>query len=102
MYWNLEKMELRIVTAALLRMSRDSSADNMKPDDMEMRDHFLVFLRNSKCNLVFEKIRVLNIQMVLCNCIKRHALNMNVAHHRTSNLLSRARTGGKWTLPFCR
>src|SRR5271155_4197525 len=47
---NLANMELRIVTAALLKMYRISSANDMKPEDMEMRDHFLIFPKNGKCN----------------------------------------------------
>ena len=54
---NLANMELKIVTAALLKLYRVRPGVDMTSDDMEMTDHFLLVPKGGKCNLVFEKIK---------------------------------------------
>jgi len=50
-------MELKIVTAALLKLYRVRPGVDMTFDDMEMTDHFLLVPKGGKCNLVFEKMK---------------------------------------------
>jgi len=54
---NLANMELKIVTAALLKLYRVRAGVDMTSDDMEMTDHFLLVPKGGKCNLVFEKMK---------------------------------------------
>jgi hypothetical protein len=53
----LANMELKIVTAALLKLYRVRAGVDMTSDDMEMTDHFLLVPKGGKCNLVFEKMK---------------------------------------------
>jgi len=53
---NLAYMELKVTVATLLGKYQVSLAPDMQAHDMDMRDHFLIFPRGGKCNLVFEKI----------------------------------------------
>jgi cytochrome P450 len=54
---NLVNMELKIVTAALLKRYCVRLADGMRNDDMEMHHHFLVFSKAGNENyVVFSRI----------------------------------------------
>jgi cytochrome P450 len=53
---NLAYMELKVTVATLQGRYQVGLAPDMQAHDMDMRDHFLIFPRGGKCNLVFEKI----------------------------------------------
>jgi len=53
---NLANMELKIVTAALLKLYRVRPGVDMTSDDMEMTDHSLLVPKGGKCNLLFQRI----------------------------------------------
>jgi len=53
---NLAYMELKVTVATLLGRYQVRLASDMQPDDMEMRDHFLIFPKGEKCYLIFDSI----------------------------------------------
>src|SRR5271170_3517470 len=48
---NLAYMELKVTVATLIKSFSVRVGDDMKRDDMDMRDHFLIFPKGGKCNL---------------------------------------------------
>ncbi|KAI9871912.1 MAG: hypothetical protein M1830_002299 [Pleopsidium flavum] len=54
---NLALMELKIVTAAVLKRYTVSVGKAMRGDEMEMRDHFVLMPKAGRCELVFESVR---------------------------------------------
>jgi len=53
---NIAYMELKVVTAAILSKYQVEIAPDMQPDDMDQRDHFLIFPKGGKCNLAFRRL----------------------------------------------
>jgi cytochrome P450 len=53
---NLATMELKLITASLLRSYVVRAASTTTKDSMAMTDHFLVLPKGGKCELVFEKV----------------------------------------------
>jgi cytochrome P450 len=53
---NIAYMELKVATAAILSKYQVEIAPDMQPDDMDQRDHFLIFPKGGKCNLVFKAL----------------------------------------------
>ena len=51
---SLAIMELKLITAALLRSYKTSLAEGTTEDSMTMTDHFLVIPKGGKCKLIFE------------------------------------------------
>lgn len=54
---HLAMMELKMMTAALVRDYVVTVASSMKDSDMDMKDHFLVLPAGGKCKLVFTPLR---------------------------------------------
>lgn len=52
---NLAIMELKIITATLLRRFTVDAASTTTEDSMTMKDHFLVQPKGGRCDLVFSK-----------------------------------------------
>ena len=53
---NLAYMELKVTVATLIKSFTVRVGDDMKGDDMDMRDHFLIFPKGGKCDLVFDRV----------------------------------------------
>jgi cytochrome P450 len=51
----LAMMELKLVVATVMKQYDVSIAPDMKDDDMDMVDHFLIIPKGGKCNLLFHK-----------------------------------------------
>ncbi|RVX72168.1 hypothetical protein B0A52_04372 [Exophiala mesophila] len=51
---NLAMMELKMITATLLRRFRVKSPSTTTEESMSMKDHFLVIPKGGKCDLIFE------------------------------------------------
>lgn len=52
---NLAVMELKLITALLVRSYEVKVSPTLTDDDMTMKDHFLVLPKGGKCNLIFTK-----------------------------------------------
>jgi cytochrome P450 len=48
-------MELKLVVATVMKQYDVSIAPDMKDDDMDMVDHFLIIPKGGKCHLLFHK-----------------------------------------------
>ena len=48
-------MELKLVVATVMKRYDVSIAPDMKDDDMDMVDHFLIIPKGGKCNLLFHQ-----------------------------------------------
>jgi cytochrome P450 len=53
---SLAMMELKTITATLLRYYEFTVSTTMADDDMTMTDHFLVMPKGGKCDLVFRNV----------------------------------------------
>jgi cytochrome P450 len=52
---NLAIMELKMITAALIKSYEVTVSPTMNPADMAMKDHFLALPKGGKCDLIFTK-----------------------------------------------
>jgi hypothetical protein len=48
-------MELKLITAALIKNYEVAVSPTLTDDDMEMKDHFLALPKGGKCELVFRR-----------------------------------------------
>ncbi|TKA76250.1 hypothetical protein B0A49_03101 [Cryomyces minteri] len=53
---NLALMELKLVTASVIKWYSVAVASSMGPGDMDLKDHFLAVPKSGRCELVFEKV----------------------------------------------
>ncbi|KAK5017362.1 hypothetical protein LTR16_001803 [Cryomyces antarcticus] len=53
---NLALMELKLVTASVVKRYSVAVASSMEPGDMDLKDHFLAVPKSGRCELVFEKV----------------------------------------------
>lgn len=51
---NLAMMELKMITATILRRFQVKSPPTTTEESMSMKDHFLVLPKGGKCDLIFE------------------------------------------------
>lgn len=52
---SLAIMELKLITATLLRRFKVKAASTTTEDSMSMTDHFLVLPKSGRCDLIFER-----------------------------------------------
>jgi cytochrome P450 len=54
---NLAWMELKVITAALVKHYHVHLAPGTTPESMDMIDHFLLMPKAAKCDLIFTKVK---------------------------------------------